>query len=114
MYSYLNSETNTSSFDVRVSDLRTQKKDESLILNSLIRKFEEKGLLTWDDDKQSALKGFHKSMESSTTRSKLETKLIGYSSPIHNAQSLKMINMTYMDEQAATRSRRGVPDTYRR
>ena len=51
-------------------------------------------------------------MESSTTRSKLETKLIGYSSPIHNAQSLKMMNVTYMDEQAANRSRRGVPDTF--
>ena len=78
MYNYLNSKVNTLSSDGRVSDLRTRKKDENLILNTLIRKLEEQSLLKWDKEDKDALKRFHKSMESSTTRSKLEQCVIGW------------------------------------
>ena len=51
-------------------------------------------------------------MKSLSTRSKLEHCLMSYVSPIHNIQSLKLVNVEYTDEQISNRSGHGVPDQY--
>ena len=109
MYSY---QATHSSSDIHVSDLKTHKKDEHLLLNTIINKLEQQGIVQWDPEDQNMLKGFKRSMESDTTKSKFEERLLIYKYPEHTIQSLKMSNQSFHEEEANLRIRRGQTTLY--
>ena len=109
MYSY---QPTHSSSDIQISDLKTQKKDTHLLLNTIITKLEQQGIVQWDPQDHNMLKGLKKSIESDSTRSKLEERLLIYKSPEHTIQSLKMSNQAFHTEEANLRIRRGQDPLY--